>query len=195
MPNNKKLNYKKGIIIAHGDSEVRLARHIKSNLHLPIEIYSKDNGKHSIQINGLMKHLNNEIFQTETKLLKKYLIEQKEGKLINFFVMPIMDLDDCGEKEQKEYTTKEMFKNHWLYPYIIPIWNTPNLDYVLYNLKLIDRIPKDDEKGIIYSKLFPINHKETDIEQIKELQKLFEKSTQTNMEEFTKKCLECVEKL
>ena len=40
----------KGIVIAHGKSELLLAEHIKSNVHLPIEIYAESNGKTSIQI-------------------------------------------------------------------------------------------------------------------------------------------------
>ena len=34
----------KGVVIAHGKSEFLLAEHIKSNLHLPIEIYANKNG-------------------------------------------------------------------------------------------------------------------------------------------------------
>ena len=48
-----KPNYCKGIIIVHGKSELLLAEHIKSNLHLPIQIYSESNGKTSIQIDSL----------------------------------------------------------------------------------------------------------------------------------------------
>ena len=40
----KRLNYCKGVVIAHGKSELLLAEHIKSNLHLPIEIYLLKNG-------------------------------------------------------------------------------------------------------------------------------------------------------
>ena len=43
-------NYCKGIIIAHGKSELLLAEHIKSNLHLPIEIYSLKNTPSSVLI-------------------------------------------------------------------------------------------------------------------------------------------------
>ena len=35
----------KGVVIAHGKSEFLLAEHIKSNLHLPIEIYANKNGQ------------------------------------------------------------------------------------------------------------------------------------------------------
>lgn len=51
------------------------------------------------------------------------------------------------------YISKEMFKNHWLNPYIIPIWNEKNLDEVLFGLKLIDRIPNKKEKGKVYREL------------------------------------------
>ena len=59
----KKPNYCKGIVIAHGKSELLLAEHIKSNLHLPIEIYAEKNGKLSIQIDDLITILGNNIFK------------------------------------------------------------------------------------------------------------------------------------
>lgn len=52
----------KGVVIAHGKSEFLLAEHIKSNLHLPIEIYANKNGSTSIQIDGLMNILGNNVF-------------------------------------------------------------------------------------------------------------------------------------
>ena len=58
----KKLNYCKGIIIAHGKSEFLFAEHIRSNLHLPIKIYSQRNGKTSIQIDSLNTIFGNTIF-------------------------------------------------------------------------------------------------------------------------------------
>lgn len=45
MPMTMKPKFCKGIVIAHGKSELLLAEHIKSNLHLPIEIYAQSNGK------------------------------------------------------------------------------------------------------------------------------------------------------
>ena len=53
----RKPNYCKGVAIAHGKSEMLFVEHIKSNLHLPIEIYAENNGKTSIQINSLMSVL------------------------------------------------------------------------------------------------------------------------------------------
>lgn len=186
----RKPNYCKGIIIAHGKSELLLAEHIKSNLHLPIEIYSLKNGKTSIQIDSLMTILGNNDFKNKSKLKQKYIIEEKDKKFINFFVMPIMDLDDTTEEKIEKYKNGEMFKNHWLSPYIIPIWNDINLDHVLYNLKLISKLPNDKEKGKVYEELFPKNTGQADLEQVNKLLKYFESTTKTNMNIFIEKCLE-----
>lgn len=189
----RKPNYCKGIIIAHGKSELLLAEHIKSNLHLPIEIYSLKNGKTSIQIDSLMTILGNNDFKNKSKLKQKYIIEEKNKKFINFFIMPMMDLDDTTEEKIKKYKNGEMFKNHWLSPYIIPIWNDINLDHVLYDLKLISKLPNDKEKGKVYEELFPKNTGQADLEQINKLLKYFESTTKTNMNIFIEKCLESLQ--
>ena len=189
----RKPNYCKGIIIVHGKSELLLAEHIKSNLHLPIEIYSLKNGKTSIQIDILMTILGNNDFKNKSKLKQKYIIEEKNKKFINFFIMPIMDLDDTTEEKIKKYKNGEMFKNHWLSPYIIPIWNDINLDHVLYDLKLISKLPNDKEKGKVYEELFPKNTGQADLEQVNKLLKYFESTTKTNMNIFIEKCLESLQ--
>lgn len=189
----RKPNYCKGLIIAHGKSELLLAEYIKSNLHLPIEIYSLKNGKTSIQIDSLMTILGNNDFKNKSKLKQKYIIEEKNKKFINFFIMPIMDLDDTTEEKIKKYKNGEMFKNHWLSPYIIPIWNDINLDYVLYDLKLISKLPNDKEKGKVYEELFPKNTGQADLEQVNKLLKYFESTEKTNMNIFVEKCLESLQ--
>lgn len=186
----RKLNYCKGIIIAHGKSELLLAEHIKSNLHLPIKIYALKNGKMSIQIDSLMKVLGNNVFKNKKEFKKNYIVEEEKREFKNFFVMPIMDLDDTTEEKIEKYKSREMFKNHWLSPYIIPIWNDKNLDQVLFELELISKLPNDKEKGRVYEELFPTNRGETDLEQINKLLKSFESSKKTNMDIFIKKCLE-----
>lgn len=190
----RKPNYCKGVIIVHGKSELLLAEHIKSNLHLNIGIYSLENGRTSIQIDSLMTILGNTIFKNKNKLKKEYIIEEKNKELVNFFIMPIMDLDDTTEEKIQKYKSGEMFKNHWLSPYIIPIWNDINFDHVLYDLKLISKIPNDKEKGREYRKLFPTNDGPVDLEQVNKLLKCFETTKKTNMDIFIKKCLEKLEK-
>lgn len=186
----KKLNYCKGIAIVHGRCEYDLARYIKSNLHLPIEIYR---GKTSIQINSLMNVLNNSIFGCKTRFKKEYIIEEEKGEFLNFKIMPIMDLDDANDKQIKDYISGEMFKEHWLSPYILPIWNEKNLDEVLFKLKIINRLPTDNEKTKVYRNIFPINNGGTDKEQIELLMKKFETSKKTNMDEFIRKCLDSLQ--
>ena len=186
----KKPNYCKGIVIAHGKSELLLAEHIKSNLHLPIEIYSESNGKTSIQIDSLMRVLGNNIFKNKRVFKQKYIVEEEKGILKNFSLMPIMDLDDTSEEKKQKYISGEMFENHWLSPYIVPIWNRSNLDEVLLDLKLIDKLPNNKEKGKVYRDLFPTNKGESDIQQVKNLMDKFEKSDKTNMKIFIKKCLD-----
>ena len=90
MLRGKKPNYCKGIIIVHGKSELLLAEHIKSNLHLPIEIYAESNGKTRIQIDSLMTVLGNNIFKNKRVFNKEYIVEKEILK--NFSLMPIMDL-------------------------------------------------------------------------------------------------------
>lgn len=187
-------NYCKGIVIAHGKSELLLAEHIKSNLHLPIEIYSLKNGKTSIQIDSLMTILGNNDFKSKSKLKQKYFIEEKNKKLVNFFVMPIMDLDDTTEEKIEKYKSGEMFRNHWLSSYIVPIWNDTNLDHVLYDLNLISKLPNDKEKGKVYEDIFPKNKGQADLEQVNKLLRCFESTKKTNMDVCIKKCLENLEK-
>lgn len=189
----KKLKFCRGVIIAHGKSELLLAQHIKSNLHLPIEIFAESNGKKSIQIDSLITVLGNNIFKNKRVFNKKYIVEEEKGILKNFSLMPIMDLDDTSEDRKQKYISGEMFKNHWLSPYIVPIWNRNNLDEVLLELELIHKLPNNKEKGKVYRNLFPTNKGETDIEQVENLKKLFEKSEKTNMQVFIKKCLDSLE--
>lgn len=85
-----------------------------------------------------------------------------------------------------------MFKKHWLNSYIIPIWNNSNLDEVLLDLKLINKLPNNKEKGRVYRGLFPKNKGESDKQQVENLMKMFEKSNKTNMEVFIKKCLDSI---
>ena len=190
----RKPNYCKGIVIAHGKSELLLAEHIKSNLHLPIEIYSLKNGKTSIQIDSLMTILGNNDFKSKSKLKRKYFIEEKNKKLVNFFVMPIMDLDDTTEEKIEKYKSGKMFRNHWLSSYIVPIWNDINLDHVLHDLNLISKLPNDKEKGKVYEELFPKNKGQADIEQVDNLLRYFESTAKTTMDVFIRKCLEGLQK-
>ena len=47
-----------------------------------------------------------------------------------------MDTDDCSEDEKRKFINKEMFKGHWAYDYIVPIYNIPELETVLTEAKV-----------------------------------------------------------
>lgn len=186
----RKPNYCKGIVIVHGKSELLFVEHIRSNLHLPIGIFSMQNGKTSIQIDGLMSVLYNNTFKNKRALTNTYVIEEENGEFKNFFVMPIMDLDDTTKERAEKYKSCEMFNGHWLRKYMLPIWNDKNMDQVLFELGLINKLPNSKEKGRVYEEIFPTNRGESDLEQVRKLLKYFENSKKTNMDVFIEKCLE-----
>lgn len=69
---NRRPYYTRAVIICHGLSEVIFTQSIKSNLKLPIEISSKDNGKCSIQLTSILKYLNTQPFNSIKGLINKY---------------------------------------------------------------------------------------------------------------------------
>lgn len=85
-----------------------------------------------------------------------------------------------------------MFKNHWAYEYIVPIYDSPDLESVLVKAKI-----KFEKKGIErkkeYIKIFPTEQKYITRETV-ELEKFcsdLAKVKETNMEEFVEFCLTC----
>ena len=96
-----KINYCKGVIIAHGKSEMIFAEYIKRNLRLTIEVRSKNHGRQSIQVTSLMSFLNNTTFRSLSNLKKECLFETQNRRPKNFFVFPIMDLDDANDRHIK----------------------------------------------------------------------------------------------
>ena len=189
------LKYTKCAVIVHGKSEFHLTRFIYTNLHLPVKIISKDKGKGSIQINGLKDFLNKKQFRTLSAFANEYSVEyvKKEKKLKNFKLFIIMDTDDCSEKSKNEYISGEMFREHPLQEYIVPIYNITNLEDVMIKAGImIKRIP-DSEKGSYYSKIFPINTEPVSSDTLRQI-RLFaskiEGVKQTNMLEFIEYCFE-----
>ena len=119
----RKPNYCKGIIIAHGKSELLLAEHIKSNLHLPIEIYSLKNGKTSIQIDSLMTILGNNDFKNKSKLKQKYILKKDISnqelyydysiayKIYNYLIEIYSGINDEMNEMNELYKDERMQKN------------------------------------------------------------------------------------
>lgn len=189
----RKLNYTKALVIVHGKSEKQICQYIKNKLRLKIEIYSDNNGEKSIQITSLKNTLNNKIFKSYRNFINTFEdIELIDNKNINkdFKIFIIMDADDCSEEEKRKFINKEMFKGHWAYDYIVPIYNIPELETVLTDAK-VPFTKTGVKRKKEYIKLFPTDPKytKTDEVQIKELLNKLKKQKNTNLNEFLDFCL------
>lgn len=190
-------SFLKGMVICHGKSEKLICDFIKSNLRLHIEIDSDKKGKKSIQITSIMKFLSGEKYKDIASFKKKFDdIEQikDKKKLPGYFkIFIIMDTDDCNENQKKFFKDKSMFKEHWLYDYIVPIYNDGNLEEVFVDMGI--KFEKSgDERKKEYPDVLMKNGIFANIEGIKKLKNLLKNSKKTNMEEFINFCLELIEK-
>ncbi len=189
------LKYTRCAVIVHGKSEFHLTRFIYTNLHLPVKIISKDKGRGSIQITGLKDLLNKRIFKSLGAFATEYSVEydKKQKKLKNFKLFIIMDTDDCSDKIKREYISGKMFRGHPLQEYIVPIYNTENLEDVMIRAGImVKRIP-NSEKGSYYSKIFPINTDPVSNDTLKQIRTFASKIKgveQTNLLEFVEYCFE-----
>lgn len=194
----RELKYLKAVVIVHGKSEKQLAQYVKSKLRLKIEIESDKNGEKSIQITSLDKFINNKKFKSLNSFLRNF--EDAElnanGKKLNekFKIFIIMDTDDCTEKQKEEFIKKTMFKKHWAYDNIVPIYNSQNLEDVLTKAK-IPFEKKGDKRKKEYIKIFPTDKKyeRSDEIQIKDLKEKLKGVKNTNLDEFLEFCLEVAE--
>ncbi|TKZ32035.1 hypothetical protein [Brachyspira catarrhinii] len=105
-----------------------------------------------------------------------------------------MDTDDCSDEQRNNYKNKSMFKKHWAYDYICPIYNDSNLEEVLIKAGVIaleNKSTKQIKRD--YIKIFPTDINKKDAIQIKEFYKKLseiEVADISNMHEFIKFCLD-----
>ena len=110
---------------------------------------------------------------------------------INFKLFTIMDTDDCNEKAVEDYKNKSMFKDHWLYEYIIPIYNINALEDVLKK----SGVPYETKNKGNYINIFPTNRRQADIEQIQDFNnKIKSAASISNLHLFIEECLEVQKK-
>lgn len=175
-------NTLKAVIIVHGKSEFKMCEYIRSNLRLHIDILARNKGGSSIQINTLVAFLNKGFLKSATSFLNHYN-NQLAGKKLkdDFRIFTVMDTDDCSEQERDNYINRNMFRNHWAYDYIYPIYNISNLEDVLLRAGLINR--NHDKKD--YNKIFSINHDASydDIKDIKTFRDKIKGDNNTNMDD------------
>ena len=190
----RKLNYTKAVVIVHGKSEKQICQYIKNKLRLKMEIYSDKNGEKAIQITSLKNTLNNKVFKSYRNFIKTYedVELSRDGKSINnnFKIFIIMDTDDCTAEQKRDFMSGKMFKEHWAYNYIVPIYNIPELESVLEKANIPFKKTGDKRKKE-YIKLFPTDPKyeKTDEIQIQELLNTLKKQKNTNLYEFLDFCL------
>lgn len=191
----KNFLYLKAVVIVHGKSEKQICQHIKQKLRLRIEIESDKKGEKAIQITSINSFLNNTKFKSRASFLKNFpdVELDKEGKNISptFKIFIIMDTDDCTDLQKSEFISKKMFKKHWAFDYIVPIFNSPNLEDVLEKAKVpFKKIGNNRKKE--YIKLFPTDQRygKTDVIQVEELLNNLSFVAQTNLNEFLEFCLD-----
>ena len=194
----RKPNYLKCIVIVHGKSEKQICEYIKSNMRLHMEIIGKSKGENSIQINGLQTFFNKDNrFATYKDFINFFqeveiVTQEKKKKIASYFkIFIIMDTDDCSENQKKKYISKELFKGHWAYEYIVPIYNSPELESVMVKAG-IKFEKKGKERKKEYIKIFPTDKKNM-CNQSVELN-IFAKDLvdvkETNLDEFVKYCID-----
>lgn len=152
---NNDLNYLSAIVIVHGKSEYQMCDFIISKLKLNCHIEADKKGEKSIQITSVMNKLRNTVYKDFSSFVNKFpsvnLIDVKESitrkkgnKKKNakqvlskeFKIFIIMDTDDCTRDQRENFVNKKMFKGHWAYDYIVPIFNDSNLEEVMQNCKI-----------------------------------------------------------
>ncbi len=186
-----KPRYVKNIAIVHGKSEDIICQYIKSNLRLSLEVYSHNKGKNNIEISSLNLFLNNTVFKNRNSLAKKYAImPKKDLKKKDLEIFIIMDKDKCSGKLFNSYISKKMFKKHWMYDLITPIYNIECLEDVLSEAGYTDlRKSKKD-----YIRLFPINRGGFNLGEIKDFHNnLLIVKNISNLHLFVEKCLDSIE--
>lgn len=186
----KKIAKTQVMSIVHGKSELAICSSVKSNLRLKHEIYADKKGAKSIQVTSLMNILNNTTFSSYESFTKRYDdIECKDKKLIGFKLFIIMDLDDCNEEMKNRFKNKEMFAKHWLYEYIVAIYNNPNLEQTMKDIKI--PIKKNEKKK--YFLIFPTNHGDLDIQKATDFSQKLKKSKNSNLYKYIDYCLSLVD--
>lgn len=194
---SKSYNYMRALIIVNGKSKKKICQYVIQNLRLNIKIKEDKQEFKSTKFNGIMNVFNDNQHKTVDAFYSSYKGIEIEGKgpikkIKNFKIFVILDLDECSEEEKQQYLNKTMFKNHWMYEYIIPIFNEKNLEEVLIDCKVPyeKKEFKDSKKDYLH--VFPIKNKfkqkKTDRAEIQEFRNMIKDSKKTNLKELLDYC-------
>lgn len=184
MKKKKKVVSMEVMVIVHGRSEYVLCKNIMSNLRLKHEIIARDKGASSIQITSVMQTLNDRRFISFNSFTEKFCdVECSKNKLKNFSLFIIMDVDDCTPIERASFVSKSMFKDHWLYNYIVPIYNDPNLESTMKAATIEVRQKKN------YIDVFPINTGPLNIDEAQRFHDKIKNCSCSNMSTYVNHCI------
>ena len=106
-----------------------------------------------------------------------------------------MDTDDCSDQAREDYISGRKFESSCLKEYIVPIYNSPNLEEVMIKAGIMTKKIPDAQKGSYYSKVFPINQdpfSNDTLEQIQVLSKKLQEVKETNLLEYVNYCLSLI---
>lgn len=185
----RSLHYQRAMVIVHGRSELAICENIRSNLRLSQEVIGKNKGKESIQITSVMQLLADRRFQTPAGFGRAFeKVEFVKNRPQAFRLFIIMDTDDCTPAQREAFVTGGMFQTHWLAPYIVPIYNTPNLEQTMRQAG----IPVEKKKD--YIALFPVHHGDLDLGVVKQLRDKLKKLDCTNLDVYLDYCIQLAEK-
>ena len=161
-----------------------------------MEIIGKEKGQKSIQINRLQNLFNKDkrlsAYNDFITYFSDVEIEGKKNKIASYFkIFVIMDTDDCSDEQRKKYISKELFKGHWAYDYIVPIFNSPDLENTMVKAG-IKFEKKGDERKKEYIKIFPTDKKymKNESVELSSFAKNLSIIKETNMEYFINYCIQ-----
>ena len=125
------------VVIAHGRSEMIMAKAVMKVLRLQITVFNPYDGRQDVAIGNILDVMDKNGFRDERTIHKKFpdLNYEMRGNphIPGLKIFPIMDIDSYG-RMKRAYETGNMFKEYPFRNRIYPIFNDPNLDDVLKEL-------------------------------------------------------------
>ncbi len=173
----------KMMVVAHGKSEVIMAKNLASRMRLKIAVHSLDKGERAIKLEHIGDMLKTYPFDSEAHLHAMYPeldYRQRENvRMPDLMIYPILDRDGddvrCGS-----YASGDMFRGSPFYGRIRPILNIDNLEAVI---EACGYEPVKD-KVRYYERMFSkIN--------VTDFYVRIRESPMTNLDEFLFDCMSC----
>lgn len=122
------------IVIAHGKSEVIIARNLASRMRFNLEVYSNDRGERAIKLEHIERILKDPPFDSERSLRDAYptmdFEPRKDPHMPELAIFPIIDRE-ADDVRSGSYLSGDMFKDSPFHGRIHPILNMDTLEMVM----------------------------------------------------------------